>query len=212
MKLKDYLSKDYYRVILPYVKNRDVLDVGCVGHDYRMANKERFWSHWFLNQVSKNLVGIDIVKVSIKQMSSEGFKVTEMDAEKISFRRKFDVVFAGELIEHLPNPGIFLKKSALVLKQNGIILLTTPNTYSISRLVRVFVGRTNEPPVNPDHTFYLTPEVIRGLAGKSGLRVVKISYAHYPFIKDGLLVKLNELLCKIAGEKFKEQIIVLLKR
>jgi hypothetical protein len=27
--------------ILPYVKNKDVLDVGCIGHDLKRINKNR---------------------------------------------------------------------------------------------------------------------------------------------------------------------------
>jgi len=44
---------------------------------------------------------------------------------------KFDAVIAGELLEHLEDPILFLKKCYSVLKDDGILVLTTPNPNSI---------------------------------------------------------------------------------
>ena len=44
-----------------------------------------------------------------------------------------DGIFAGELIEHLENPGLFLSECKRVLKRNGVIIITTPNPFSFEK-------------------------------------------------------------------------------
>lgn len=39
----------------------------------------------------------------------------------------FDVVYAGEVIEHILDTGKFLKEITRVLKKNGLLIITTPN-------------------------------------------------------------------------------------
>lgn len=209
--ISDYLKTEYYRKIAPYIKGKEVLDVGCVDHDIDVAGDERLWNHCFVKYLAKKTIGIDLEKESIKKMQKMGYEVKVMNAEEMKFKEKFDVVFAGELIEHLANPGLFLRSAKKVLKKNGIILLTTPNTFSVNRLVRVAQKLTNDPPANLDHTMYLTPQTIKTLAKKSGVEVVDIKYVFFPFNHESLIIKLNRLACRLLGDKFKEQLIIVLK-
>lgn len=209
--ISDYLKTEYYQKIAPCIKGKDILDVGCVDHDITVAGDERLWNHYFIRSLAKNAIGIDIEKDSIKKMQKMGYEVKVMDAEDMKFREKFDVVFAGELIEHLANPGLFLRSAKKALKKNGIIILTTPNTFSINRLVRVAQKLTNDPPANLDHTMYFTPQTLKTLAKKSGLKVINIEYVFFPFNHESLIIKLNKLVCKILGERFKEQLIIMLR-
>ncbi len=39
----------------------------------------------------------------------------------------FDIVYAGEVFEHLYNPDFFLQEASRVLKKGGFIILSTPN-------------------------------------------------------------------------------------
>ena len=55
-------------------------------------------------------------------------------------------------------------------------MLSTPNTFSFAKLFRVAVRRTNEPPVNPEHTFYFTPATLSHLASRHGFRLHEIKY------------------------------------
>ncbi len=203
-----YLKWDYYQKIIGYLKDKDVLDVGCLDDGTSGANEVRWWNHWFLYSVCKSVVGIDVREKQINQLRKMGLNVKKMDAQNIKFKQKFDIVFAGELIEHLPNPGQFLVSAANSLAKNGRIILSTPNTFSLSRLVRVFQKISNEPNVNPDHTMYFSPQNIITLANKCHLNVMKIEYAHFPFSHFSLLIELNKIGCKIMGERFKEQMIV----
>lgn len=208
--INDYLKHDYYQKIKEYLEDRDILDVGCVGHNFVYANINRLWNHWFVCMVGKSVLGIDIEKESVNQMKMLGFNVKVESAEDINYRNHFDTIFAGELIEHLPNPGKFLINAKKALKPGGTIVLSTPNTYGLNKIIRAIQFRTNQPPENTDHTMYFTPKNLESLANKCGLRLIKVEYAYFPFVKESLLVKLNKLGCKILGDKFKEQILVIL--
>lgn len=210
--ISEYLKHDYYQKVVKFIRGRRVLDVGCTEHDVNHANEIRLWNHWLIYNLAEKVTGIDIDAKSLFSMEEMGFDVINMDAENISFKHQFDTIFAGELIEHLKNPGLFLESAAKALKENGHIVLSTPNTYSFARIVRVFQQFTNEPPVNPDHTAYFTPGVISTLVHKCGLRVAKIEYAHFPFTYQSLLIVANKLLCALFGEKFKEQMIVFIAK
>jgi len=209
--VESYLKHDYYQKIYPYIKNKKVLDVGCVDDNIDLANQKRLWNHWFIYRAAKQTLGIDIEKKSIDKMKRMDFNVKTMSAEKMSFENEFDTVFAGELIEHLINPGLFLKKAKKALRKNGKIVLSTPNTYSVNRLARVFLLHTNEPPVNIDHTTYFTPQTISTLARKCGLKVSKFDYAYFPFTQISHLARINKIACSFLGERFKEQLIAVIQ-
>ena len=49
------------------------------------------------------------------------------DAQKPSLEGKWDIVFAGEVIEHLAEPEIALKNWAKLVKRKGYLVITTPN-------------------------------------------------------------------------------------
>jgi SAM-dependent methyltransferase len=56
----------------------------------------------------------------------------------------FDVVFAGELVEHLSNPGLFLENSRSWLKEGGLLIITTPSGRSLGKFVADFFGMWDE--------------------------------------------------------------------
>lgn len=52
----------------------------------------------------------------------------------------FDIVVAGEVIEHMPNVSNFLAEVSRVLKPNGIFVGSTPNVTNPSRYIRMLGG------------------------------------------------------------------------
>ena len=53
----------------------------------------------------------------------------------------FDLVFAGEIIEHVVDTDLFLDECKRILKKNGYLLLTTPNLSSWINRIRLLLGR-----------------------------------------------------------------------
>ena len=63
----------------------------------------------------------------IEKLKAAGYNVVSADATHFDLQQKFDAIVAGELIEHLSNPGLFLDCSSRHLQNNGLLILTTPN-------------------------------------------------------------------------------------
>lgn len=206
-------SKDGVLVtILPYVKNKYVLDIGCVEHDLKNKHKERIWVHDFLKVHASHVTGIDILKSEVEQLERQGYDVSCQSAENFVFDRRFDVVFAGELIEHLNNPGLFLEQCFKHLTEEGCLILTTPNVFSISRLLAIIKKRTNDPPVNEQHTAWYSPKVLKELLKRYYFETKSISYVNYPKKETDFRDMIVNLLCSIFGNNFRETMILVTRK
>lgn len=112
-----------------------VLDCGC--GDGFIAEKIKN-----LSPSKIEVFGIDISqtagdKVRIKNIF---FKKADV-SKKISFPdRFFDLVFAGEIIEHLEDPDKFLLEVNRVLKKNGFLVISTPNLAAWYNRILLFLG------------------------------------------------------------------------
>jgi len=89
-----------------------------------------------ITQIFKFL-GKETISIEPYDMSpkSQEFAVLEPDYKKdyldITFNRQFDVIWCSHVFEHLRNPGIFLDKVFVDLKEEGILALTVPyNEYN----------------------------------------------------------------------------------
>jgi len=92
---------------------------------------------------------------------------------ELGLRRAFEVVVAGELLEHLPNPGRCLTGVRDLLEPNGSLVVTVPNSFSLKGLMRVARGVEL---VHPDHVAYFSPVTMRRLLEKCGYGVVSQAY------------------------------------
>jgi methionine biosynthesis protein MetW len=102
---------------------RRALDVGC-GDGSLAAVFARY---------CKEVTGIEISMDACAIAHSHGIDVAQADVENYAFpfrSESFDVVVAGEVIEHMTDPDHFLREITRVLKPNGHCILTTPNLAS----------------------------------------------------------------------------------
>lgn len=74
-------------------------------------------------------VGVDISRPTLlRSLNSVKSFSTNADAHFLPFRDSiFDVVCAFDLVEHLGKPEDFLKEAYRVLKNHGILVITTPS-------------------------------------------------------------------------------------
>ena len=89
------------------------------------------------------VLGIDINKDAVKKCKARGIKCIHTDIHGLSskYNNYFDVVIAGDIIEHVFDTDKFLEKIYSKLKRNGTLLLTTANIASIGRRIMLLFGK-----------------------------------------------------------------------
>jgi SAM-dependent methyltransferase len=174
----------FYDIVIPLVGGKRVLDAGSVGHSYTGRNGYKTWNFAVISQHASKVKGFDLLEKDVKEARADGFDIEVGDAETYLTSEKYEVVFAGDLIEHLSNPGLFIDCCYKNLRTGGKLVLSTPNTYSFAKLLRVILRRTNEPPVNPEHTFYFTPRTLEQLVSRHGFRLVEINYSDLDYTSE----------------------------
>ena len=94
---------------------------------------------------AKEVFGIDISERSLDIARSKGIKTLKLDInhETLPFPdNTIDVVTGIEIIEHLVNPDNFYKESYRILKDNGYLILSTPNLASWLNRLLLLLGYT----------------------------------------------------------------------
>lgn len=203
-------------ILLPMIRGKRVLDIGCIGHDFEARSKMGTFYYPDFAKVAAYVKGIDILEADVERARHQGYEVSVGNAETYVDEVPYDVVFAGELIEHLSNAGQFLECCRRNLKSNGALVITTPNTFALSRLIRCVLRLDNEPPLNDEHTCYYTPQTLRQLAARAGFTVSEVYYSDYDYgkldmtRKKALSLQLNRMICKLAPQ-FSQSFIAVLR-
>jgi len=147
--------------------------------------------HAKLSQVSKRVIGVDIDAKGLGVMQRWGFRdLIQWNVEeihKLVLPEKIDVIVAGELLEHLANPGVFLRNAKTFLREHGAeMIITTPNAFSWRYFFTLF--RRAEL-VHPDHNFYFSYTTLSNFLNKFAYEVAGIYVYAYP--PTGLSTVLN---------------------
>ena len=146
-----------------------VLDVGCTDHVVKLGQPQ--WVHGRLRERFDDVVGIDISEENLASMRAAGFENLELaDAETFDLGRQFDTVVAGELIEHLSNPGSFLGRARAHLAPGGRLVLSTPYPFSIAYSLYALV-KYPETCENREHTMWFCVRTLTELAERNGFGV-----------------------------------------
>jgi 2-polyprenyl-3-methyl-5-hydroxy-6-metoxy-1,4-benzoquinol methylase len=154
-------------------KDDVVLDVGFSGQG--VTREDPNWPHGLLQKRARKVYGIDLAIDRAAFPDTERYH--EASAELFSFPGvRFDVIFAGDVIEHLPNPGLFLARVKEHLSPRGILVLTTPNAFNLFNLTEKLTK--DEPTVNSDHTCYFNHKTLRVLAQKCGFDTTEVAYLY----------------------------------
>jgi len=155
----------YYDFIKDNVHDKSVLDVGVVCHE--INNIEKLLHHFIVNNSSHTL-GVDILSEEIKKLDAAGYNVTTCDAKSDEFLGElFDVVFMGDIIEHVNNPILLMEFGKRHLKKDGIIIVSTPNPFHFPFVIQNMIQGTFV--ANPDHISWITPQLAAEIGRRAGL-------------------------------------------
>jgi ubiquinone/menaquinone biosynthesis C-methylase UbiE len=129
-------------------KPRTVLDIGCGNGSTSMRIAER----------SKARVeAVDISEVSVAAAISLGITATvcQIGLEQLPYNDGvFDVVYMGEVIEHLLFPDAALVEIKRVLKLDGVLIMSTPNLACLLNRTLLLFG------IQPFFTEVSTKEIL----------------------------------------------------
>lgn len=166
--------------ILPLVTGRTVLDCGGVDHDAFDAKQARGdWLHALAAARAKSTLGVDILAENVARINAQGrYRFVVADAENLPFREEFEVVLAGELIEHLHNPGRFLASAWRALTPGGTLILTTPNAHRLSSLLSIL--QRGRELIHPEHVSLFSPSSLSCLVERHGFRITDLRLLNRP--------------------------------
>jgi trans-aconitate methyltransferase len=171
-------AKDTF--IVDACRGKTVLDLGCIDHsaETALALGER-WLHRQIKAVANDLVGVDILKEDVHKLNQLGYQITASDISDLDLRRQFDVIIAGDLIEHVSNIGHFLDIVEKHMHEKSVCIVTTPNPFNIEQtMLAIF---QNQIAVNSQHTCWLDPRVMYELVSRSRLSITDFHWVDTRF-------------------------------
>jgi len=169
-RIEEIIKKDF-------LKNKTILEVGCVGiGEDDKINGENFL-HKHLKKVAKKLVGIDINKKKVEEFNKKGYEVYVKDVEKtFDLKQKFDIIIVAKVLEHLQNLRIFFENIKRHLKKNGLLLILTPNAHSISFFLKFLIKGKTE--ISETHTHWHDNQTLKNLLKINNFEIIHESYSH----------------------------------
>jgi SAM-dependent methyltransferase len=133
--MKQEISRVIYRKLAaPYLRDGSaVLEIGC-------CDAKNF--SYLSEGKSIKYYGVDLDDSSLKVAAGNNVPVIKADLEGnfLPFKSKFDMIIITEVLEHLKSPEELLKQIKLLLKGNGLVLISLPNEYNIFSRVRALFG------------------------------------------------------------------------
>jgi len=157
----------------PIVSDRDVLDLGVVQHDIDNFDDSN-WLHRAIVSAARSCTGLDIDELGVEELRKRGFNVVCANAEAFELKEQFDVVVAGDIIEHLGNIGGFLDCVRKHMKPGGLFALSTPNPFWWKHGAQVVLkGRAV---VHPQHTGWLCPQTLTQVLSRHGFSVTRMEF------------------------------------
>ena len=165
-----HLDIDLIEFIESFANGRSVLDIGVVSHSARYFDHPG-WRHGRIARLAKRCLGVDIIEPLVKELNARGYNVVCADATSDQdLGERFELVFLGDILEHVNDPSRLLRFAARHLAPEGRVVASTPNPFS-RKFYRRFRAE-GTPIVNLDHVCWITPTNALEIGRRAGLRLV----------------------------------------
>ena len=158
------------KIILERIGGKDVLDIGSVGQ----TGEYSLWG-LYASGSPRSLTGIDLPEAQAAARDAFGLpedriprdpRIVLGDMESHRFDRQFDVIVAGDVLEHMRNQGLFLENVRRHLRGGGVFILTTPNAKWPTVVLRP----------NPTHTLWHDRHTLVRILGLAGFSIDRLVF------------------------------------
>lgn len=152
------------------LEGRTALDVGCGAG--LLAEP--------LARLGANVTAIDpaekLIEAARAHAAAQGLEIDYRACPVEQVTGQFDLITAMEVIEHTADPQVFLKSIAARLAPGGLLILSTPNATSWSRLITITLaeGVGAIPKGTHDFDKFIAPERMKALLGEAGLQFLDV--------------------------------------
>lgn len=175
-------------------RGKRVLDLGCIRHSAEFALNDPGWLHKLIKQAAKSVVGVDYLPEEVAKMAGHGYDIVMGDVTKpMNLTGQFDVIVAGDLLEHLTNFDGFFTNCEKFLAPGGVLIITTPNPFFAGEYG--YVSMKMNFLVNPEHTCWIDPLCLLQLVKRFGFRIEEASFVSQSW-------KLGDLICENRGNEY----------
>jgi 2-polyprenyl-3-methyl-5-hydroxy-6-metoxy-1,4-benzoquinol methylase len=152
--------------------NSRVLDLGC--RDGFLSDK--IFAECSITGVDVDLEGLERCK---ERALYSGNNVRTVHADlnqKIPVKGSFDVVFAGEVIEHLIDPSLLISEAARLMSKQSFFVGSTPNAARLDKRIQLLFGRDPKEFSDPTHLQYFTSDSLSKVLSKTFPKVTILAY------------------------------------
>jgi 2-polyprenyl-3-methyl-5-hydroxy-6-metoxy-1,4-benzoquinol methylase len=170
LSISDYMNIDEW--LICQLRDKSVLHFGCAGD--HLDEGPQACLHIQLSKVTKLLWGVEIDAAAIEKLEkwlpADGrhkYFCADVQALPIAtIGRRFEVVLAGSIIEHLPNPGTMLESARALLETNGQLIIVTPNPFGLMQFLRVALKKYEAG--NKQHNCWFSQKTLNQLVSVYG--------------------------------------------
>lgn len=162
-------------------KNSRILDIGCGSGEIARKIKEK----------GHDITGLDFSEAAVESAQKLGIKCRVSDLDRgIPFDdNSFDIVWAGDVIEHVFDPIFVLREINRVLVPDGLFLCTVPYDLKLITRIKILFGHSYQEGVYKNlgqykhHTFFSVP-LLKYMFKESSLRIREIRFViKFPKLK-----------------------------
>jgi 2-polyprenyl-3-methyl-5-hydroxy-6-metoxy-1,4-benzoquinol methylase len=160
-----------------------LLDVGCGVGVFLGVAKSRGW----------DVTGVDVSEYASGYAREKlGLDARTGKLDEVGLAEKsFDVITLWDVFEHFPDPVRQLREVRRLLKDDGVILLDTPNERGLLRelsrwIYKLSFGAIQYPAKKLHHVyhlFYYSPATLAGMLQKAGFEVIDFEKKVIPPLK-----------------------------
>lgn len=155
--------------------------------------------HKKLNIKKRNITLVEPLKLNAEFFLKNGYRVSNIAFEKFHTKKKYDLIIANQLFEHLKKPNLSIKKLYKMLNSKGLLFIETPSYECLENKIfnKKFWGGLHA----PRHMYIYNKNSITNIFNKNNFKVIKISnllspYTIFETFKSLLVENKNHLLVK----------------